>query len=185
MKNKQLVLSILVAAIGLAAYFFKDKLFSGAANVEPVPVSELALIKSSVIITEVTPGEVKFKVVLEAKKDVDITSLEAVYFDKRNKTTTTYGSGNRARSKRSVASQELGSVALSDGKISLKGGEKKEIDAYFTLSEVLASHYIEINGRAFEPCPMEGLVDCLTKQTEESEKNPSASEIYMLERLKK
>jgi hypothetical protein len=183
--NKQVILGILAAVIGVAGYFFKDKIFNGAADVTPVPLSELALIKSSVIIDEVTTGKVSFRVVLEAKKDVDITSLRAFYFDKRNKTTTTYGSGNRQRSKRSIASEELGNLDLSDGKISLKAGEKKEISAYFTLNEILPSHYLEINGIASEPCSMEDLADCITKQMAEAEKDPKSREIYMLEKLKK
>ncbi|MBC7862791.1 MAG: hypothetical protein IAF38_07440, partial [Bacteroidia bacterium] len=149
------------------------------------PVCELALLKTTVVIDSVETGKVTYHVILEAKKDVDVYNLQAVYFDKKR--TTTRRSRNYSSSSSSkTSSNELGDFDLTEGKLSLKAGEKQELTAWFTIAQVKNTHYIEINGSVEESCP-EGtsVEDCLAKSMANVGREDKTKEITCLEKIKK
>ena len=177
---KQILTWLLVAALGVAGYFFRDKLFSKGAEAS-VPVAETELLKSTIRIDKFAAGRVDFTVILEAKKDVDITALRAFYFNKEKKSSYS-GVGNSRRT--TLDSDEMGNFDMSDGKIELKAGETKEVPAYFEVSTIRDSHYIEITLNADAPCPPDmDLNDCLEKQMEETMKGSKENKIRLLQRV--
>jgi hypothetical protein len=119
---------------------------------------------------------------MEAKKFVEITALRAHYYDKQNK--TTFNSSGRSK-RTTVDSDEMGDLNLTEERVTIKAGEKKEIQAYFEVQNLLESHYIEITGNVDAPCPADmEIVDCMEKQRKEAEANPKEAKIYLLQRIK-
>jgi hypothetical protein len=181
MQMKQILPWLAAAVLGITGYFFKDKLFSGG-DVPSVPVSDLALVKSSIRIDKMSDGRVDFTVVLEAKKDVEITALRAFYYDKQKKRTYS-GVGNSKRT--TLDSDEMGNFDMSEGKIDLKAGEKSEIPAYFEVKNIRDSHYIEITGNADAPCPPDmDINECIEKQMKAALDDDKTRKIYLLQRVK-
>lgn len=177
---KQIIPWITVAILVGVGYLFKDKLFTGGA-VPSIPVCETPLLKSSIVIQTINNGRVDFKVVLEAKKDIDITALRAFYFDKTKRKEYS-GVGNSKRT--TLDSDEMGNIDLSDGKIELKAGEKTDVEAYFETDKIRDSHYIEITGNISPACPPEmEVLDCIEMQRKADEKDPKGSKIYIIQRI--
>jgi hypothetical protein len=184
MDKKQILIGIVVALLGAGAYFFKDKLFTGGSDIETKPVWDHALIKTTLIIDSVTKEQANFRVTFEAKKDVEITALRAFYFDKK-RTSKTRSNGSKSSSSR-ISSEEMGNLDLTDGKITLKAGEKTEIAAHFTLSEVQNTHYIEITGKVDEPCPPDMAIEkCMEIQMANIMKDDKTRDLNMMEKVKK
>jgi hypothetical protein len=183
MNMKQILPWVLVAVVGIAGYFFKDKLFSGG-SVTTSPTSLLPVLKSNVTIDSASNGRVVFTVNLEATKDCDITSLRAYYYDKKMKREKEYGVGNRSRSRSRLNSREMGNFDMSEGKITLKAGEKQSLSGYFVLENISDSHYIEITGIADAPCPPDmDIMKCIEQQMANMEKDSKTREIYLLEKV--
>ncbi len=169
--------------LGVAGYFHKDKFF-GKGDIPTNPVADLPNVKASIIIDSVTEDKVNFRLVLEAKKDADLTALRAFYYDKGDKIKQNY-EYQKSNSGKTV-STEIGELNLSDEKIELKAGEKKEISAYFITSEISDSHYIQIIGNADEACPPEmSTEDCLEKRMAKMGKEDKSTKINILEKVRK
>lgn len=181
MDFKKILPWLAVSALVFAGYFFKDKLFSSSGGVASVPVYESALIKTNITIEGVNGGRVDYKVTFEAKKDLEMTALRAFYFDKTKRKEYS-GVGNSKRTR--LDSDELGTIDLADGKVTLKAGEKTDVAGHFEIDQIRESHYIEVTGNVSTACPesME-VLDCIEMQRKESEKDPKGTKIYMIQRI--
>lgn len=182
MKKNQIIPFILVVILGIAGYFYKDKFFAKG-DIPTNPVTDLPNVKATIVIDSVTEDKVNFRLVLEAKKDVDFTALRAFYFDKSQQRKKDYEYQKSASAK--TVSTEMGELDLSDGKIELKAGEKKEINAYFITSEISNTHYIQITGNADEACPPEmSTEDCLERQMAKMGQEDKTTKIDILEKVR-
>ncbi|MBC7862792.1 MAG: hypothetical protein IAF38_07445 [Bacteroidia bacterium] len=163
---------------------------NSGSSVKTNPVSDLSLLKTTLFIDSVGLDRVTFHVVLEAKKDVEIIGLEALYFDKVRKTSRTSSGSFRKRNRSSgssstaTLSSELGSFDLINETLVMKAGEKKEFPAFFTISEIKNTHFVEINGYISEPFPTGlSLQDSIKRVV--STKLDKESNITCLEKIKK